>query len=174
MRGTMKRLLVVTVAALSLVAIQARASVTLDIGAVDLLDQNGNLAPLNTVGLFVVDTTGAGFSLPTSIASGTSIAVGSFFAGTNLKIMADDDINNATATPGWLGLDFLGRYAGNVIGWGEVWDHLAARADLGRHYSRSWACWHIQRRSWHVQHGMGSAAGWECCLIRHDDCVGVR
>jgi hypothetical protein len=113
----MKRLLVVTVAALSLVAIQARASVTLDIGAVDLLDQNGNLAPLNTVGLFVVDTTGAGFSLPTSIASGTSIAVGSFFAGTNLKIMADDDINNATATPGWLGLDFLGRYAGNVIGW---------------------------------------------------------
>jgi hypothetical protein len=120
----MKRLLVVTVAALSLVAIQARASVTLDIGAVDLLDQNGNLAPLNTVGLFVVDTTGAGFSLPTSIASGTSIAVGSFFAGTNLKIMADDDINNATATPGCLGLDFLGRYAGNVSAgekFGIVW-----------------------------------------------------
>jgi hypothetical protein len=101
----MKKLLVVTIAALSLVAMQARATVSLHIDALDLLDNSSSLAPLDTVGLFVVDTTGAGFALPTSIASGSSIAVGSFFDDTALKIISATDLT-ATGTPGDLGIDF--------------------------------------------------------------------
>jgi len=109
-KGTMKKLLVITIAALSLVAIQARASVGLTLGAADLLNNDSSLAPLNTVGLWVVDTTGAGFTLPASIPSGTSIAPGAFFNGGNLLIVDAEDINTTTAAPGYDSLTFNGTY----------------------------------------------------------------
>ena len=116
----MKKLLVITVVALSLVALQARASVGLTLGAADILDQYSQLAPSNTVGLWVVDTTGAGFALPTSIASGSSIAVGSYFAGTALQIVDAEDINTTTAQLGDISLTFNGTYGvGNIATAGE-------------------------------------------------------
>jgi hypothetical protein len=116
----MKKLLVITVAALSLVAMQARASVGLTLGVLDILDENGNLAPVNTVGLWVVDTTGAGFALPTSISSGSSIAVGQYFNGGNLQIVDVEDILTTTAQPGYDSLTFNGTYGvGNIAATGE-------------------------------------------------------
>jgi hypothetical protein len=102
----MKRILIVAIAAASLVAMQAMANVTLHIDAADLLDGSSVLAPQNTVGLWIVDTSG-GTSLSPTLTLGENIAVGATLAGTTDLIIGANDIATSTASDGSLGLDFI-------------------------------------------------------------------
>ena len=96
----MKNLPVVAVVAASLVGMQAMAYVGMSISAADLFTSDGlTLAPLNTVGLWIVDTSG-GTSLSPVLTLGENIALGTTLAGTTDKIISVNDINNSTATPG--------------------------------------------------------------------------
>jgi len=99
----MKKLLIAAIAALSLVGMQAMASVSIDLSAADILDNASNLAPLNTVGLWIVDTSG-GASLSPSLSLGENIAVGATLTGTTDKILVAADINNTTSTIGSIDL----------------------------------------------------------------------
>jgi len=110
----MKKLLIATIAAVSLVGMQAIASVSLHIDALDLLDHTGSLAPLNAVGLWIVDTSG-GTSLSPTLTLGENIAVGQTLLGSTDKIIGDNDINTSTATTGYLGLDSGGTYGSGVL-----------------------------------------------------------
>jgi len=111
----MKKLLVAAIVAVSLVGMQAMASVSLSLGAADILDNNGNLAPVNTVGLWIVDTSG-GTSLSPILTLGENIAVGATLTGTTDKIVDAEDINSTTASPGSISLSYAGTYGSGVNG----------------------------------------------------------
>jgi len=121
----MKKLVIAAIAAVSLIGMQAMASVNLTLSAEDLLDNTGvNMAPLNTVGLWIVDTSG-GTSLAPILTLGENIAVGTTLTGTTDKILAAADINNSTDTTGQLGITFLGNdnVNGYAVGdnFGLIW-----------------------------------------------------
>jgi len=83
-KGTMKKLIVLTVAAISLVAMQAKAAVSVEISAESLYSQFGSNNPiaLNTEVLMVVDTAGNG--LPTG--NLTPFSIGGNADGTAMSL----------------------------------------------------------------------------------------
>ena len=101
----MKKLFIATITAVSLVEMQAVANVSLHIDAAFLYDNTGvNYAPVTTVGLWIVDTSG-GSSLSPELFPGESIAQGTTLAGTTDKILVATD-GTAADSPGYLGFDF--------------------------------------------------------------------
>jgi hypothetical protein len=103
----MKKLLVIAVASLSLVAMQAKATVTVNYDALDVLDNASALAPQGTVGLMIVDRLGNGINNG-PLVPGFSIANGSLFGD------ADDIIVNNITIAGSSGSD-------GILSWGGGW-----------------------------------------------------
>jgi len=112
----MKKLLIATIAAASLVGMQAMANISVSLTANQIYDNTGvNVAPGNTVGLWYVDTSG-GTSLAPTLSLGENIAVGALLTGTTDRIIQVNDINNTTGSPGSIGLSIVNEPYGSGPG----------------------------------------------------------
>jgi hypothetical protein len=96
----MKKLVAVIAIAVGITA-SSNATVTINLDALDLLTQVSALAPLNTVGLLVVDNNVDGISTG-PLTAGFSLAIGQTFGGADNVIVAKIDISGSTATTGFL------------------------------------------------------------------------
>jgi len=95
----MKKLIVIAIASLSLVAMRANATVTIAMDALDLLDNAGNLGGQTMTGLFLIDTTGAGMPSGTLV-GGFSIAIGATIPGTGCQILDVQDVVDTSGSDG--------------------------------------------------------------------------
>jgi len=110
----MKKLLIAAIVAGSLIGMQAMAAVSLFLGAGNLYESDGvTFAPLNTVGLWIVDTSG-GTSLTPTLTLGESIALGATLAGTSDKIIDVEDANNSNFGVGGINFGFSGAYGSGL------------------------------------------------------------
>lgn len=120
----MKKQILTVALGVVIAASVASAAVSIQVGAADVRDNVGNLAPLNTVGLWIIDTATNGFVTGT-LDPGFSIAVGSRWPSPTSDdyILAKLDIN-AVQEPGYISIDFWGVYPSPVAAgmrFGIVW-----------------------------------------------------
>lgn len=95
----MKKQILAATLGVVLAASAASAAVSLQVVAADVRDHLGNLCPLNTVGLWIVDTATNGF-VTGDLMAGSSIAVGSYWAGSDDYILSKLDTARSSANPG--------------------------------------------------------------------------
>jgi hypothetical protein len=111
----MKKLIVIAVALVSLTAMRANAAITINMDAIDVLDDLSVLAPQGTVGLMIVDKLGDGIGNGPELAGG-SIAVGAFFAGADNEIVGNITIAGSSAQDGYLAFASSFTIPGGVSG----------------------------------------------------------
>lgn len=111
----MNKLITVVISAVALMGVQVRASTLFNISAANLYDNSGlNLLPQNSLVIFVVDTTGNGFSA--GLAAGDSLLVGQSLHGGDDLIIARMDLTGSGqdgALSGAATVDYAGAVGEN-------------------------------------------------------------